>query len=106
MGRQYSSRGRGWGILMRHFLFPSTVAALALGVGVAATWTRLIALAGRAQGTGAGRLGTFVGTVALAVVATATEKYLCAAAGTEVASSWRFHRRGGADGCSTGSGNG
>ena len=77
---------------MRHFLFPSTVAALALGVGVAATWTRLIALAGRAQGTGAGRLGTFVGTVALAVVATATEEYRCTAAGTAVASSRRLHR--------------
>jgi hypothetical protein len=61
---------------MRHFLFPSTVTTLALGVGAAATWTRLIALAGRAQGTGAGSLGTAFGAVTLAVVATATEEYL------------------------------
>jgi len=37
MGWQYSSRGRGWGTVMRHFLFPSTVTTLALGVGAAAT---------------------------------------------------------------------
>lgn len=85
---------------------PFTVAALALGVGAAATRTRLIATAGRAQGIGAGRLGTAVGAVALTTVATATNEYRCAAAGTEVATSRRFHRRKMADGCSTGSGNG
>ena len=91
--------------MMRHFLFPSTVAALALGMGAAATLTCLIALAGRAQGTGAGRLGTFVGAVAMAVVTMAAEEYHCAAAGTAVTSSRRLHQRGGSDGCSTGSGN-
>jgi len=34
---------------MRHFLLPRTVAALALGVGAAATPSRLIAPTGRAQ---------------------------------------------------------
>lgn len=81
--------------MMRHFCLPHPVAALARGVGMAAARARLIALSDRAQGTGSGDLGTAAGAVARAAVAAAADEYRCAAAGTEVASSWRFHRREG-----------
>jgi len=76
---------------MRHFRLTGTVAALARGMGMAAARARLIALSGRAQGTGTGDLGTATGAVALAAIAAAADEYRCAAAGTKVASSRRFH---------------
>lgn len=77
---------------MRHFRLPGTVAALARGVGMATAQTRLIALPGftRAMGTRLAR--TLAGAVALAAVAGAADEHRYAAAGAEVASSWRFHR--------------
>jgi len=89
---------------MRHFLLPGTVTPLALGVGVATTQTRLIALPSFTHALGTRLARTVPGAVALAAVAVTTAEHRYAAAGTEVASSREFHRQERANGCSTGSG--
>jgi len=89
---------------MRHFRFPSTVTALARGMGVATTQTRLIALPGFAHASSTRLARTVSGAVALAAVAVAAAKHRYAAVGTEEASSREFHRQEKADECSTGSG--
>lgn len=89
---------------MRHFRLPGTVPPLALGVGVATTQTRLIALPGFTHTMGARLARTLAGAVALAVVAVAAAEHRYAAAGAQVASSREFHRQERADACSTGPG--
>ena len=89
---------------MRHFLLPGAVTALARGMGMATTQTRLIALPGFAHAMSTRLARTVAGAVALAAVAVAAAKHRYAAAGAEVASSWEFHRQERANGCSTGSG--
>jgi hypothetical protein len=89
---------------MRHFLLPGAVTALARGMGMATTQTRLIALPGFAHALSTHLARTLAGAVALAAIAVAAAKHRYAAVGTEVASSWEFHRQERADECSTGSG--
>lgn len=78
---------------MRHFRLSGTVPPLARGVGVATTQTRLIALPGFTHAMGTRLARTVAGAVALAAVAGAADEHRYAAAGAEVASSWRFHRQ-------------
>ena len=89
---------------MRHFLLPGTVAALPLGMGMAATRARLIAHSSGTLGIGASQAGTAAGAVALAAIAPTANEHRASAADTEVASSRRFHWQGSANGRSTGSG--
>ena len=89
---------------MRHFRLPGTVTALARGMGMATTQTRLIAPPGFAHAMSTRLARTVAGAVALAAVAVAAAKHRYAAVGAEVASSREFHRQERADGCSTGSG--
>lgn len=78
---------------MRHFCLSGTVTALARGVFVAAKKARLIALPGSFKGMGAGQLRAVASAVALATVASATDKHRCVAANAEIVSSRRFHRQ-------------
>jgi len=94
-GRQWSSGGRGWGTLMRHFLLSGPVAALSLGVGGAPGQTGLIATPSIAQRLLPCFMGTVRGAVAVAAIAVAANQHGGAATGTEKASSGRVHWRSG-----------
>jgi len=85
-GRQYTSTGRWWATLMRHYLLTGPPPPLALGVGVAAFAAVLVALAGRALGATSGLLRAGCAAVALAAVAVATDEHRAAAQGAEKSS--------------------
>ena len=78
---------------MRHFCLSGTVTALACGMGVTTTQTRLIALPGSFKGKGSSLLRTVTSAVALTMVTGAANQYSSATAGAEIVSAWRFHRQ-------------
>lgn len=94
-GRQWSSRSRGRGTLMRHFLNSSPIAALPLGMRVTTAQARLIAAAGGAHGVVACLVSARRGAVAVAAIAVAADDDGGPAAGAQVASSGRFHWQSG-----------
>ena len=77
---------------MRHFLLFVHVATLSCGVLDSAFQTRLIALSGLFYGKFSSKLCAVVPTVAIAMVAGATDKNLFAASSTAVTSSRGVHQ--------------
>lgn len=72
---------------MRHFLLPSPVTALSVGVGVATARAGLVAPVGGTNRTAARLLGTLRSAVAMAAITVAADEYGSAAASAQVASS-------------------
>ena len=94
-GRQLNRQGRWWGTVMRHFLLPSPVLALALGVGTAAAIRVLIATTSGSYRLMAGLWRTSCGAVAVAAITVAADQHGGAAAGAQVASSGEVHWQSG-----------
>jgi len=90
-GRQLNRQGRWWGTLMRHFLLPSAVSTLALGMGETATMRVLIATTGSPYRLVACLRRASSCAVAITPITTAADKHGGAAAGAQVAASWEFH---------------
>lgn len=76
---------------MRHFLLLGPVAALAFGMGMTASATRLIAAAGSPHGGASCLIGTGAGTVAVTAITVAANDDRLAATRTQVASSGEVH---------------
>lgn len=94
-GRQLSSRDRGWGTLMRHFLQAGPIATLSLRMGVTAAQTRLIAATGGAHGVLTGQRRARRGAVAVASITVAADDDGGTAADAQVTSSGRVHWQSG-----------
>ncbi len=90
-GRQLNRQGRWWGTLMRHFLLPSAVSTLALGMGETATMRVLIATAGSPYRLLACLRRATISAVAIAPITEAAHQHRGAAAGAQVASSGNIH---------------
>jgi len=94
-GRQLNRQGRWWGTVMRHFLLPSPVLALAVGVGAAAAMGVLIATPRGSYRLMAGLWRTSSRAVAVAAITVAADQHGGTAAGAQVASSQEFHWQSG-----------
>ena len=94
-GRQLTSRGGGWGTLMRHFLLLGSVTALAFGMGMTTTQTGLIPATRSTHRPAAGAAATLRRAVAMAAITVATDEHSRAASCAQVASSWKLHWQSG-----------
>ena len=94
--REYTSTGRGWATLMRHYLLSPPQLTLAPGVGMTALAAVLVAFASSALGATSGLARTHGAAIALSTVAVGADDYSAAAAGAQKEPGWGlsgWHRR-------------
>ena len=88
VGWEYTSTGRWWATLMRHYLLTRPPLPLTPGMGETALAAVLVALASSALGAPSGLIRTIGAAIALTAVAVAADEDRAATAGAQKGPGW------------------